>query len=298
MTDGYTQTAGGIYRPKTEKEWAKELGPTEYVYQNGLAVPLHIAKERVKPTCVDLFSGAGGMSLGVIDAGFEVICAVENEPWAAMTYLSNLGQWPMPLHCVTEKDKVRLEKAIEKSAKENAKAQKRKGATLVDYPTCGQHRPPDRTPVRSFIFGDITQVTGKMIRSVAGLQPDEEIDTVCGGPPCQGFSTSNTKRHAKDPRNEMIFEFARLVTELWPRTFVMENVPEMVNMVTAEGVPVLDAFCAAISKTGYAAHEGLRKALLQDTSRGAATRANTSKLHKEKKRPPVKVERGQGELFT
>ena len=50
------------------------------------------------------------------------------------------------------------------------------------------------------------------------------IDLVFGGPPCQGFSTMG-KRQLDDVRNSLVFEFCRLVKELQPRYFVMENVP-------------------------------------------------------------------------
>ncbi|MBE9126863.1 MULTISPECIES: DNA cytosine methyltransferase [unclassified Coleofasciculus] len=50
------------------------------------------------------------------------------------------------------------------------------------------------------------------------------IDLVFGGPPCQGFSLMG-KRQVDDPRNSLVFEFCRLVKELQPRYFVMENVP-------------------------------------------------------------------------
>jgi DNA (cytosine-5)-methyltransferase 1 len=49
---------------------------------------------------------------------------------------------------------------------------------------------------------------------------------VFGGPPCQGFSLIG-KRNLHDDRNDLIFHFYRLVMELNPRYFVMENVPGM-----------------------------------------------------------------------
>lgn len=42
-----------------------------------------------QPTAVDLFSGAGGLSLGVEQAGFKVVAAVELDPTAALTYAKN-----------------------------------------------------------------------------------------------------------------------------------------------------------------------------------------------------------------
>lgn len=40
----------------------------------------------------DLFAGAGGFSLGAIDAGCDVVFAVELNPNAALTYKNNIGK--------------------------------------------------------------------------------------------------------------------------------------------------------------------------------------------------------------
>ena len=44
-----------------------------------------------RPTFIDLFSGAGGLTLGFKQAGFEPVFAVELDPWAARTYKANFG---------------------------------------------------------------------------------------------------------------------------------------------------------------------------------------------------------------
>ena len=57
-----------------------------------------------------------------------------------------------------------------------------------------------------------------------------ELDVLDGSPPCQGFSTAG-KRKFDDPRNSLFNEYARLLDELQPRVFVMENVTGMVKGV-------------------------------------------------------------------
>jgi DNA (cytosine-5)-methyltransferase 1 len=43
------------------------------------------------PRCIDLFCGAGGLSLGLKLAGFDLICAVDSREVAVRTYEQNLG---------------------------------------------------------------------------------------------------------------------------------------------------------------------------------------------------------------
>lgn len=117
------------------------------------------------PIGVDIFSGAGGLSLGAEMAGVQVRFAVEKDKSAALTYQYNHTE---------------------------------------------------------------TIVIQDDIHSINPLQYlGERNDTliVFGGPPCQGFSTSNTKTRNMDNANNSLFEeFVRFVRELNPEWFVFENV--------------------------------------------------------------------------
>jgi len=78
--------------------------------------------------------------------------------------------------------------------------------------------------------GDICKLTGaECMRLAGGIKPGE-LDVFDGSPPCQGFSTAG-KRKFDDPRNSLFKEYARLIRELQPRVFVMENVTGMVKGV-------------------------------------------------------------------
>ncbi len=67
---------------------------------------------------------------------------------------------------------------------------------------------------------DIADVTAREVMNAAGGQP---IDLIAGGPSCQGFSTHG-KRIEDDPRNFLFHHFVRLVKQVKPKYFLMENV--------------------------------------------------------------------------
>lgn len=46
--------------------------------------------ETGKPIAVSLFSGAGGMDIGVIQAGFDVLCSIEIDPYCCDTLRTNI----------------------------------------------------------------------------------------------------------------------------------------------------------------------------------------------------------------
>jgi DNA (cytosine-5)-methyltransferase 1 len=121
-----------------------------------------------RPIAVDLFAGAGGMTLGFEQAGFDVLAAVELDP----------------IHCATH-----------------------------EY----------NFPFWKILCRNIEQVKGLEIRNDSEIGY-RDIDVVFGGPPCQGFSLIG-KRAFDDPRNSLMFHFIRLISELKPKYFVLENVP-------------------------------------------------------------------------
>jgi DNA (cytosine-5)-methyltransferase 1 len=123
-----------------------------------------------RPIAVDLFCGAGGLSEGLRQAGFETRVGVDFDPNAIATFQLN-------------------------------------------------------HPEAETILGDIALVTGEQLKRLAGT---DGIDLIAGGPSCQGFSTHG-KRMQDDPRNFLFKHFVRLVKEVRPRMFLMENVKGMLT---------------------------------------------------------------------
>ncbi|WP_293068874.1 DNA cytosine methyltransferase [Okeania sp. SIO2B3] len=89
-------------------------------------------------------------------------------------------------------------------------------------------------------------ISGDEIRQFSGIR-NTEIDVVFGGPPCQDFSLME-KRTLDDPRNTLMSHFVRLVLELKPKYFVIENVK---GLTLGEYKFFLEEVIDQFDKNGY-----------------------------------------------
>ncbi len=96
-----------------------------------------------------------------------------------------------------------------------------------------------------------TKVFAEDIRRVRriNIPSNGESRIIFGGPPCQGFSTSNQKtRNSNNPNNWLFREYIRIV-KLWkPDWVVFENVQ---GIADTEGGMFLDFVLKAFKKLGY-----------------------------------------------
>ncbi|NLF26074.1 MAG: DNA cytosine methyltransferase [Deltaproteobacteria bacterium] len=152
---------------------------------------MNSSKTKQRPLAIDLFAGAGGMSLGFEQAGFDIVAAVELDP----------------IHCAAHEFNF---------------------------------------PYSATICADISKLTGEEIRRRANLS-NEHIDVVFGGPPCQGFSMIG-KRTLDDPRNSLMMQFIRIVCELRPKIFVLENVA---GLTVGKHIKFLKEIYSAFEAKGY-----------------------------------------------
>jgi DNA (cytosine-5)-methyltransferase 1 len=136
-----------------------------------------------KLTCVDLFAGCGGLSLGLEQAGFRPLLFSEINHSAADTYMAN-----------------REDQEIDR-------------------------------------IGDVYSLTDKDIsarmRSWRG-KGIADVDLVCGGPPCQGYSGIGHRRTFKldkneIPSNQLYHEMIRVIRAVRPKIFLFENVRGLIN---------------------------------------------------------------------
>lgn len=94
------------------------------------------------------------------------------------------------------------------------------------------------------ICGDVTQIGYKEIKKVIG---NKKIDVIIGGPPCQGMSLSGP-RQFDDPRNKLYLSYIRLVNEIRPKAFVIENVPGLISLF---GGQIKENIITKFSQMGY-----------------------------------------------
>lgn len=72
--------------------------------------------------------------------------------------------------------------------------------------------------------GNIMDYTKEKVYEDANLPFNTEIALVVGGSPCQSFSTAGKRQAFSDPRGQAMLKFAKLVTEIKPKAFLLENV--------------------------------------------------------------------------
>ncbi|WP_377275152.1 DNA cytosine methyltransferase [Rhizobium sp. R86522] len=107
---------------------------------------------------------------------------------------------------------------------------------------------------------DVSTLTGQQLIQYAG----HEIDGIFGGPPCQGFSAMG-HRNSEDPRRELLGHFFRLVAEVRPSFFVMENV---VGLSYPDAKPVLEEALSLVTSN----YEIVGPVVLDAAEYGAATK--------------------------
>ena len=147
---------------------------------------------------IDLFAGAGGLSIALQDSGFNILLANEINPRFAETHSFNFPNVPL-------------------------------------------------------IQKDINEVTSEEIRNLIG---DQTVDLIVGGPPCQGFSIFGKRRFIntqeydprQDPRNYLVYQYIRIVEELRPKFFFMENVKGFTNL---DGGKFIEEVKKQFKKIGY-----------------------------------------------
>lgn len=114
------------------------------------------------------------------------------------------------------------------------------------------------------LSGDIREIEPQQLLDMTGLKQGEPF-MICGGPPCQPFSTAGKRLGINDPRGSLFMDFIRMIDYIRPRFFIMENVKGIMSS-PLKNVPVaerdesdpeqqlgtvLDVILSEFSKLGY-----------------------------------------------
>lgn len=96
-------------------------------------------------------------------------------------------------------------------------------------PICSETYIKNRKLEKDKMFvGDIAELNNRFNEF---SQSFKNLDLVCGGPPCQGFSMANRQRLINDPRNSLYKEYLVFLQKTKPKFFIMENVKGMLNKI-------------------------------------------------------------------
>jgi len=139
--------------------------------------------DTIKYSGIDLFAGAGGLSLGLTKNNINIVLANEIESDFAKTYALNHQNTKMlnkDIHDIDFKNELKKLKL-------------------------------------------------------------SSVDILCGGPPCQGFSTVG-KKNKLDKRNSLFWEFIRAVNEVEPKVVLFENVSGFKKLYSG------DAYCTLLKE--------------------------------------------------
>ena len=179
-------------------------------------------------SCIDLFAGCGGLSLGLKQAGFEVKLAVEKSPMASETYYHNFIQ---PVREPGEWRRFHEDLSVEEQARSG------------------------------LVVRELSEVLSS--RQILSELRDAGIDLVAGGPPCQGFSLAG-RRNPRDARNELPWQFLEFVDAVRPKAVIIENVSGIQsNFRKHDATSPFDELRNSLSKagSGYAVQPMLLNAM-------------------------------------
>lgn len=206
-----------------------------------------------KPTLVSLFSGAGGLDLGLEQAGFHTVFANEIEPYACESLRSNqvlrslkrgeFENW-FQKHVLSQ----RCHKNISES--ELIVLRRRLLSALID-----DEKYLDGAVIEE---RDIKALSAEDILSSIKMKPGK-IDLVAGGPPCQPFSRAGKRELVDCDTGQLFMEFVKVVNGIKPRWFIFENVKGLV-IHKADVASLLCPKCGTKSVSDFNMRDSLKNA--------------------------------------
>jgi len=157
---------------------------------------------------IDLFSGAGGLSEGFLNAGFSPIAHVEMDKAACNTLKTRIA-----FHYLNTTNKPEIYNFYLKGEIKRDELYQQVPDELLNSVINLPIGPENNETIFNLIS---QQLNGK------------EVDLIIGGPPCQAYSLVGRARSAdgmeSDPRNHLYIQYASYLEKYKPKLFVFENV--------------------------------------------------------------------------
>lgn len=187
---------------------------------------------------IDLFAGAGGLSEGFFQAGFNPIAHVEMNKSASKTLETRSAYY-----------------YLKKNNELDLYYQYERGQITRDE--LFSHIPDDviKTVINAEMSPDTLPGIFEQIDTILKEDKVSDVDVIIGGPPCQAYSLVGRAQSShmltpmeEDPRNELYKMYTRFLTKYQPRMFVFENVA---GLLTARGGDAFKNLTAHLKRVGY-----------------------------------------------
>lgn len=163
---------------------------------------------------IDLFAGAGGLSEGFMQSGYQSIAHVEMNEYAAKTIETRIAYYYLKEHKQMrkyyqyERGEITRQELLESVPKDELK--------LV---------------IKQEISPKTIKGIFEKIDTIMYEKDMKQVDVIIGGPPCQAYSLVGRAQSSHmivsmedDPRNELYKMYVQFLINYKPRMFVFENV--------------------------------------------------------------------------